>query len=235
MVAAAPSHPLARRRVLLPADFNGQDFIGFDEDLSIRRELDRFFARTRDRSQSGDAIRQYPDDQGSGGAGVGVSILPARTMQAEIQQGRLVAIPLHAPDLVRPLGSCIASGRSSTGRRSVFWSCCKKPRQPRRWGRDWRIRRRLRPSYGKKYKNSVEIDIRQVLDTLASDLLEPSWDEELATEPGNDSGTEKHQYHLLSGKTTPAGGVRRYGTRVNNTSRAAISSDYRWRFRLQSF
>ena len=36
--------------------------------------------------------------------GSGISILPARTMQAEIEQGRLVSIPLHAPELVRPLG-----------------------------------------------------------------------------------------------------------------------------------
>ena len=37
------SHPPARKAVLLPADPDGQEFIGFDEDLSIRRELDRFF------------------------------------------------------------------------------------------------------------------------------------------------------------------------------------------------
>ncbi len=36
--------------------------------------------------------------------GSGMSILPARTMQAEIAQGRLVAIPLEAPELVRPVG-----------------------------------------------------------------------------------------------------------------------------------
>jgi hypothetical protein len=36
--------------------------------------------------------------------GSGISILPARTMQAEIAQGRLVSIPLHAPELVRPVG-----------------------------------------------------------------------------------------------------------------------------------
>ncbi len=36
--------------------------------------------------------------------GQGISILPARTMQAEIEQGRLVAVPLHAPGLVRPVG-----------------------------------------------------------------------------------------------------------------------------------
>ena len=36
--------------------------------------------------------------------GSGISILPARTMLAEVEQGRLVAIPLHAPELVRPVG-----------------------------------------------------------------------------------------------------------------------------------
>ena len=36
--------------------------------------------------------------------GQGISILPARTMQAEIEQGRLVAVKLNAPGLARPLG-----------------------------------------------------------------------------------------------------------------------------------
>jgi DNA-binding transcriptional LysR family regulator len=36
--------------------------------------------------------------------GQGISILPARTMQAEIEQGRLVAVRLNAPGLVRPVG-----------------------------------------------------------------------------------------------------------------------------------
>ena len=36
--------------------------------------------------------------------GLGLAILPARIMQAEIEQGRLVAIRLDAPELVRPVG-----------------------------------------------------------------------------------------------------------------------------------
>ena len=36
--------------------------------------------------------------------GQGISILPARTMQAEIEQGRLVAVKLNAPGLARPVG-----------------------------------------------------------------------------------------------------------------------------------
>src|SRR5262245_54507481 len=42
VVAAATSHPLAAKPILRPGDLKGQDYIGFDEDLSIRRELDRF-------------------------------------------------------------------------------------------------------------------------------------------------------------------------------------------------
>lgn len=33
-----------------------------------------------------------------------ISILPERTMQAEVEQGRIISVPLHAPDLVRPTG-----------------------------------------------------------------------------------------------------------------------------------
>ena len=64
---------------------------------SIRRELDRFFR------EQGIEIRmamQFDNIQMIKEAvalGSGISILPARTMQAEIAQGRLVSIPLHAP------------------------------------------------------------------------------------------------------------------------------------------
>jgi DNA-binding transcriptional LysR family regulator len=103
-VAAAPAHPLAERREVYPADLNGQDFIGFDEDLSIRRELDRFL---RSQGVSVNLVMHFDNIQMIKEAvalGTGISILPARTMQAEIGQGRLVAVPLHAPGLARPVG-----------------------------------------------------------------------------------------------------------------------------------
>jgi len=103
-VAAPPSHPLAARPEVEPAELDGCDFIGFDEDLPIRRELDRFL-RT-----SGIAVQmvmQFDNIQTVKEAvalGSGISILPARTMQAEIAQGRIVALKLNAPELVRPVG-----------------------------------------------------------------------------------------------------------------------------------
>ena len=103
-VAVAPSHPLARRTEIYPADLEGQSFVGFDEDLSIRREIDRFF---REHGVEVNLVMHFDNIHTIKEAvalGTGISILPARTMQAEIEQGRMVAVKLHAPDLVRPLG-----------------------------------------------------------------------------------------------------------------------------------
>ena len=103
-LAVAPSNPLASRSEVFPSDLNGQDFIAFDEDLSIRRELDRFL---REQGIDIRPVMHFDNIQMIKEAvalGSGISILPARTMQAEIAQGRLVAVPLHAPDLVRPVG-----------------------------------------------------------------------------------------------------------------------------------
>ena len=103
-VAAMPSHALAKKAVLVPADLNGQEFVGFDEELMIRRELDHFFREQGIEIQLAMQFDNIQMIKEAVALGSGISILPARTMQAEIAQGRLVSIPLHAPELVRPVG-----------------------------------------------------------------------------------------------------------------------------------
>ena len=103
-LAMPPSHTLAGRRLVSPSDLDGIDFIGFDEDLSIRREIDRFL---RTRGVTVHMVMHFDNIQMIKEAvalGSGVSILPARSMQAEIERGRLVAAGLEAPGLVRPVG-----------------------------------------------------------------------------------------------------------------------------------
>lgn len=104
LVATAPDHPLARRLQLNPRDLNGLEFIGFDEDLPIRREVDRFF---KDKGIEVTRTLHFDNLQMIKEAvahGAGVSILPARIMHDEVMQGRLVAIPITASKLFRPLG-----------------------------------------------------------------------------------------------------------------------------------
>jgi DNA-binding transcriptional LysR family regulator len=103
-VAVYPSHPLAGREILVPMDLDGQEFIAFDEEVIIRRELDRFF---RDHGVTISIVMQFDNIQSIKEAvvlGSGISILPERTMLAEVEQNRLISIPLHAPELVRPTG-----------------------------------------------------------------------------------------------------------------------------------
>jgi DNA-binding transcriptional LysR family regulator len=89
---------------VLAADLEGIEFIGFDEDLSIRREIDRFL---RARGVTVHMVMHFDNIQMIKEAvalGSGVAILPARSMKAEIERGRLVAADLEAPGLVRPIG-----------------------------------------------------------------------------------------------------------------------------------
>jgi len=103
VVAASPYHALARQSEVSPADLDGLDFIGFDEDLPIRRDIDRFL---RENGVEVKVTLHFDNLQMIKEAvahGAGVSILPARVMTAEISQGRLVLIPIAAPDLFRPV------------------------------------------------------------------------------------------------------------------------------------
>ena len=103
-VAAHPSHRFAGRVSVEPVDLQNELFIAFDEEVMIRRELDRFF---RDNGVAVAVAMQFDNIQSIKEAvalGSGISILPERAMQAEVEQRRLVSVPLNAPELVRPVG-----------------------------------------------------------------------------------------------------------------------------------
>ncbi len=104
VVAAAPSHPLAGRTVVSFKELDGQEFVGFDEDLPIARELDRLF---RDHGITVRLVMHFDNVLAIKEAvalGSGISILPAPALQEEVRLGRLVTIPLEEPGLRRPLG-----------------------------------------------------------------------------------------------------------------------------------
>ena len=102
-LAVYPSHPFASRVVVRAEDLDGQSFVAFDDEVIIRRELDRFF---RENGIEVNTVMQFDNIQSIKEAvalGTGISILPERAMQAEVQQKRLVSVRLHAPELLRPV------------------------------------------------------------------------------------------------------------------------------------
>jgi DNA-binding transcriptional LysR family regulator len=104
VVAASPYHPLAEKSEVRPEDLEGLDFVGFDEDLPIRRDIDRFL---REHHVQVNLTLHFDNLQMIKEAvahGEGVSIMPARIMEEEVKQGRLVPIPISSPRLYRPVG-----------------------------------------------------------------------------------------------------------------------------------
>jgi len=104
VVAASPHHPLASKPEITAEELDGVDFVGFDEDLPIRREIDRFL---RDHRVHVNVTMHFDNLQMIKEAvahGSGISIMPARIMEEEVRQGRLVRIPIANLRLFRPLG-----------------------------------------------------------------------------------------------------------------------------------
>ena len=104
VVAAAPDHPLASMERVYARDLNGVEFIGFDEDLPIRREVNRFLKEQGvevNETLHFDNLQMIKEAVAHR---AGVSIVPARILKDEVEQGRLVAIPIAGSELYRPLG-----------------------------------------------------------------------------------------------------------------------------------
>jgi DNA-binding transcriptional LysR family regulator len=119
-LAVAPSHPFAARSEVEPWELAGHDFIAFDEDLSIRRELDRFFRARNVEIRVAMHFDNIQTIKEAVALGNGIAILPARTMLTEIAQSRLAAVRLNAPGLVRPIGVVHRKRKTLTGAARAF-------------------------------------------------------------------------------------------------------------------
>jgi DNA-binding transcriptional LysR family regulator len=104
MAAMAPSHPLAAKAVITLQELEGQDFVAFDDDLRVGKEVQRYLRRNKTHVN---VVMHFDNIQTMKEAvalGAAISILPVRVLESDIQQGRLRAIPIKGCTLVRPLG-----------------------------------------------------------------------------------------------------------------------------------
>src|SRR5438309_4590100 len=99
-----PSHRLARRKLVPPADLSGETFIAFDPGLTIRKAVDRAL---RQHNVKVNIVMEFDNIETIKQAiiiNAGVSILPRHTVQKEAGIRTLSVVPLAIPDLVRPVG-----------------------------------------------------------------------------------------------------------------------------------
>jgi DNA-binding transcriptional LysR family regulator len=105
MLACAPQHRLASHLAVPLKEIEGETFIHFNKDLVIRRRVDRFLrsqgVTVRPDGLHYDNIASIKEAVASG---KGVALLPAPTLQREVEAGTLAALPLFGSRFTRPIG-----------------------------------------------------------------------------------------------------------------------------------
>ena len=121
VLVASPRHRLARRPSIALENLAGENVVGFDSDLTIRREIDRVLHLHGIEVQ---VVMEFDNIETIKRAieiDAGIGLLPAPTVHREVQFGSLVARPLESDELVRPIGIIHRRGKelSTTALRFV--------------------------------------------------------------------------------------------------------------------
>jgi DNA-binding transcriptional LysR family regulator len=103
VVAMAPSHQLARNRSIAASALEGEQFVGFDEDLPIQAHVSRYLREQKVQVETSLRFDNLQMIKEAVAHGAGISIMPVRVMSDDIAQGRIVAIRLRGAELHRPV------------------------------------------------------------------------------------------------------------------------------------
>ena len=123
MVLACPSgHQLAKTKEIDAHRLEGANFVAFEKDLKIRREVDRFFRENEiqvnilSEFDNIGTIKQALD------ISTAVSILPAPGVAREVERGIISEVRLKGVNLRPPVGIVVRKGRELTATARNFIS-----------------------------------------------------------------------------------------------------------------
>ncbi len=111
VVAVHPKHRFASLGTIEIGQLDGEKFVGFDADLSIRRVIDRFLRKHGVQVETTLEFDNIENIKRAVEIPAGVSILPEPTLTQELQAGTLVAVRFRDHRLTRPLAILHRSGQ----------------------------------------------------------------------------------------------------------------------------
>jgi DNA-binding transcriptional LysR family regulator len=120
VLVCAPGHRLAGQRQIALADLDGEGFIGFDDNLTIRREIDRVLHQHQLDVRYAMEFDNIETIKRAIEINAGVGLLPEPTVVSEVESGRLIAVPLACNELVRPLGIICRRGKELSATAKLF-------------------------------------------------------------------------------------------------------------------
>jgi DNA-binding transcriptional LysR family regulator len=103
VVAVSPDHPLAARRSIPISALEGEAFVGFDDDLPIQDQIDRYLREHKVTIEMALRFDNVAMIKQAVAHGAGLSIMPERVMRDDIREGRLRALRLEPAELYRPV------------------------------------------------------------------------------------------------------------------------------------
>ncbi|MDX2109018.1 MAG: LysR family transcriptional regulator [Verrucomicrobiota bacterium] len=122
VLICTPNHPLAHKKILEVRELGSEKFIGFDQDIPTRRATDAIF---KEHKLEVEPVMEFDNIETVKRAveiDAGVAIVPSATVQQEIKQGLLKAIPLRGKQFTRPLAIIHRKGRILTPAMKKFIS-----------------------------------------------------------------------------------------------------------------
>ncbi len=129
VLVCAPGHRLAGRGPLPLEELAGERMIGFDSELTIRREIDRVLQL---RNAEVRVVMEFDNIETIKRAveiDAGVALLPEPTVLREVSGGTLCAVGLATDELVRPLGIIHRRGKELGGTTRRFIELLQSVRQ----------------------------------------------------------------------------------------------------------
>ena len=111
VVVCAPGHAFADLDSVSNQDLRGQDLVSFDTDLRIRREIDRALTSHQIETRVAMEFDNIETIKRAVEIDAGISLLPAPSIDRELQLGTLIARPLRDFQLTRPIGLLTRRGR----------------------------------------------------------------------------------------------------------------------------
>jgi DNA-binding transcriptional LysR family regulator len=132
LVLVAPrEHSLARKKKLRLADLDGQPFIAFERDIPTRKLVDRLLRRAGASVTYVMELDNIETIKRSVEAGIGVSLLPAPALIAEVRAKTLVARKLEESPIERPIGVIYRRSRELPAAARVFLQLLERELVPR--------------------------------------------------------------------------------------------------------
>ncbi len=103
-LVCSPNHPLAEKEAVSLKELKGLDYIAFEKDLVVRKEIDHHLEEFGAAVNIVMEFNNIETIKQAIESGLGVGILPTPAVQNEVENGSLLAIPITSPKMVRPIG-----------------------------------------------------------------------------------------------------------------------------------